>query len=272
MIRKLLVTASVAILPVTGLAGAALVASSGTAGAGAPVVAPLNCAISGSIDFAGAGIETAGNVNLTDKTNTAVTHLSGTGTGCQSTQINQNIVQKSTKCSVTTLGSALVLGFTLTPAATTFPGCEPVGGKASKDYQYDSAWGFVGGVLVNGSTSSSTAGIAAALKKGIVYDDSGVALTLLVPANGVTAVLPGGTCGTGAGFDIAGTIKKSPATWALHLCLSGDSGTNTTGTFLSDIATEALHTVAGNWDDSGSPIAIKTGVIDSSVSTLVVTP
>ena len=276
MIRKMLVAGAAAVLPVTGLAGAALVATSGVAGAGAPAVQAITCKVGGNVAFGGGGIKSTGNVN-SDATSTAVVTLNsvaGSDAGCQGTATVSNIVQKTTKCkSPVTLGTATFSGIPLTPAQTTLPNC----GATSKLTENNSAWGFLGGVQVAGATTSATDGIAVALKKGIAYSDNGVALTLLVnqiPGAGVTAVTPGGACGTGIGFEVNGTVKKATThTWKLDMCISGDSGTGTTGTFLSDLASEVFST-GGLGAYAGAPftdgINIATGTVDSASSTLVI--
>ena len=269
MIRKMLVAGAAAILPVTGLAGAALVASSGVAGAASPVVATGTCSVGGAITFAGGGITAGGNIT-TDKTNTtSVTLTSADGGNCAAST-TFNITQKNTKCKVTGLASSVVVsGITLTPDGTTLPGCA----AAPKSSQFGSALGFVGGITVGGVPTSTTDGIAKALKKGVAYVDNGVSLLLIpnqTPGAGVVAVLPGGVCGSAAGFQSTGTIKKTTHTFTLTLCLSGDSGTGTTGSFLVDLASEVFATsveFGPNWSLS---TAIATGTIDSSTSTLVI--
>jgi hypothetical protein len=271
MIRKMLVAGAAAVLPVTGLAGAALVATSGVAGAGSPVVQAISCNVSGTVAFGGGGIKSTGNVNSDSKTTSVVTLNSATGSdaGCSGSATVSNIIQKTTKCkSVVTLGSASFAGLTLTPGATYLPNCDP----ASKLKENNSAWGFLGGVSVGGVASSTTDGIATALKKGVAYTDNGVALTLLVnqaPGAGVTAVTPGGACGTGVGFEVNGTVKKATNTWKLDLCLSSDTGAGTTGSFLSDLATEVIAGTTG-----GTPfqdgVNIATATVDPTASQLTI--
>jgi len=267
MIRKMLTIAAASVIPMTGFVGAVAVGA-GTAGAGAPLVAAATCAISGTVTFDG-GISANGRID-SSKTSTSTTSLSGSGTNCQPTVLNQNITQKSAKCKDVTLVPAVVLGSLLTPAATILPGCGPVAGKPSKLYETGTAWGFVGGVDVKGVPASTTDGIKLALKKGVLYSDNGVALTLLVSS--VTADLPGtgSACGAEAGFTLAGTVKKSAtATWDLNLCLLGDTGPGTTGVFLTDIATAAIHTVTGTWSDG---LSISTAIVDPTTATLHIIP
>ena len=268
MIRKMLTIAAASVIPMTGFVGAVAVGA-GTAGAAAPVVAAATCAISGAVTFDG-GISANGRID-SSKTSTSTTSLSGSGTHCQPTVLNQNITQNSAKCKDVTLVPAYVLGSLLTPAATILPGCGPdAKGKPSKLYETGTAWGFVGGVDVKGVPASTTDGIKLALKKGVPYSDNGVALTLLVGS--VTADLPGtgSACGAEAGFTLAGTVKKSAtATWDLNLCLLGDTGPGTTGVFLTDIATAAIHTVTGAWSDG---LSISTALVDPTTATLHIIP
>ena len=154
MIRKMLVIAAAAVIPMTGLAGAVAI-DAGTANAAALVPAAITCAISGTVTF-GDGITAASTLSA-NKTSTSITDLTGSGTGCQTTVLHQLIVQASTKCSSLKLGDAIVLGNVLSAggvAATThqFPGCTGTTTASTKAneklYAADSAWGFVGGVQV----------------------------------------------------------------------------------------------------------------------------
>jgi len=272
MIRKMLVAGAAAVLPVTGLAGAALVATSGVAGAGAPAVQAIHCNVSGTIAFGGGGIKSTGNVNSDSKTTSVVTLNSATGSdaGCSGSATVSNITQSATKCkSVVTLGPVTLLGLTVYPSQTYLPNCD----AASKLKENNSAWGFLGGVAVGGVTNSTTDGIATALSKGVPYTDNGVALTLLVnqtPGAGVTQILPGGVCGSGAGFQVNGTVKKATThTWTLDLCLSGDSGANTTNNFLSDLTAEVLST-AGATTPFADGINVATATVNPSGSSLTI--
>ena len=311
MIRKMLVIAAAAVIPMTGLAGAVAI-DAGIANAAALVPAAITCAISGAVTF-GDGITAAATLSA-NKTSTSATDLTGTGTGCQTTVLHTNIVQASTKCSSLKLGDAIVSGNALSAggvAAAThqFPGCTGYNSATTKAneklYAADSAWGFVGGVQVackvptscpavdgvapvtadptvtppvvgvTGSpaiyagyaASSTTGGILAALKHGVSYTDSGVAITLLVST--VDSVLPGGDCGAMAGFVLGGTVKKATShLWTLKLCLDSDSGAGTTNVyapvgdatypqgsgFLRDLTLEAAHSSTG-WFVDGINVA-----------------
>jgi len=283
MIRKMLVASAAAVLPITGLAGVALVASSGSAGAAGvkPTPTPVTCAIGGSIGFSGNGISVDGDANTSKTATTNVTMTSST-TGCAAST-TVAITQKSTKCTAISFGSVSAAGLTIYPetgttasgpynATDVIPGCAPTvikpgKTKATKNYLGNTAWGFAGGELVNGVSTPSTAGILAALKKGTPFNDNGTTWTLLPTA--VNQELPGGICGAGAGFSITGGIKKATgAAFNLTLCLSGDTGTNTTNAFVTDLTAQLLN-FSGVAPDPGS--AITSATIDSTASSLVIT-
>jgi hypothetical protein len=277
MIRKMLVIAAAAALPATAFAGVTI-ADSGIAGAAAPVVAPATCVISGSVTFGTSGISEGGTIDL-NKTSTSVTNLSGTGTNCQATPLITNITQKSAKCKDTTMVAlppsagalaGLLPGFTTTqlpPAApgVTLPGCATL---KSKNYQSNSAWGFLSGINVKGLPVSTTAGIQGALKKGVAYVDNGVPLTLSVSS--VTSIAPPGACGSEAGFQLGGTVKKaSTHTWALTLCLGGDTGPGTTNAFLGDLLSQVLATHADTTSATNTS-QILTATVDPAASVLTI--
>ena len=242
MIRKMLVIAAAVAMPATALAGVSAVAASGNAFAGKPlVVAHITCNISGSIAFGGGGITENGDASA-DKASTTTVTLSGTGTGCQAAPLTSFITQKSTKCKGLTLvplppSAGAFAG--LTPGFTQFPGCVPL---AAKKYTLsNSAWGFLSGTDSHGVPQNTLAGIAKALHKGVTYYDNNVKILLTV--SGVNAIQPSGACGSGIGFALNGTVKKSPAdTWTINLCLTGDSGSGTSNSFLGDLVNQVVAT------------------------------
>jgi hypothetical protein len=59
-------------------------------------------------------------------------------------------------------------------------------------------------------------------------------VTGAVTTPGTNSVLPGGACGSGIGFSLAGNTNVTGLTYALTLCLVGDTGTNTTNAFFTD--------------------------------------
>ena len=267
MIRKMLVLAAAVAMPAATIAGISAVAASGVAAAGAPAVHASTCTVSGNVAFATGGT-TEGGSQGTAKTSTSTTTLTGSGAGCFGpvAPLVTPITQKTSKCSATTLAvlppSAGLLAGSV-PSFTHFAGCV----ASPKDTTWGSAWGFLGGVQVNGVYQNTTAGILGALKKGVPYTDNGVALTLLVSS--VTAIQPGGVCGGEAGFQLAGTVKKAAThTWNLNLCLAGDTGTATTNSFINDLLQEVSDTIAGGPLDG---ISIATAIVDPASSVLNIT-
>ena len=201
MIKKLLMVAAAIAMPATAVAGIAV--TSGVAGAKAPVVLPTTCAVTGSVTFPAPGLSQIGAVEASSKsTTTASSSASG---GCTGTN-SQTIVSKSTvKCK---------------SQPTTAP-C-----TSTEGYVYDT----------DGSFAAGTANLAKAVKKGLAVTDNGVALTLVPTAGtGVSLVLPGSVCGSNAGFQLTGTVKKATDTFTATVCLTTDTGTNTSGTFITDL-------------------------------------
>ncbi len=205
MIKKMLMVAAAIAMPVTAVAGVAV--TSGVAGAKAPVVTPTTCAITGSVTFPAPGLSKIGSVEASSKSSTAsTTTASG---GCTGTN-TETIVSKSTvKCKT---------------QPTTAP-CTSTSG-----YVYDTESGF----------ATSVPALAKAVKKGLVVTDAGVSLTLVpTPSTGVSEILPGSTCGSNVGFLLSGTVKKATNTFTATVCLTTDTGTGTSGSFITDLATGA---------------------------------
>lgn len=98
--------------------------------------------------------------------------------------------------------------------------------------------------------------------KGLKLYDNGNKVTGAVTTLGTNPVLPGGACGADIGFSLAANTNVTGLTYALTLCLVGDTGTNTTNAFFTDY----LAAAGGN---TSIAIAIATGTV--SVSSLVFT-
>jgi hypothetical protein len=75
--------------------------------------------------------------------------------------------------------------------------------------------------------------------KGIKLYDNGNKVTGDVTSGGTSAVDPGGACGTNVGFQLQGDTSVSTLTYDLPLCITGDTGTNTTGSFYNDYIASA---------------------------------
>jgi hypothetical protein len=96
---------------------------------------------------------------------------------------------------------------------------------------YDNAGGFISGGTTN---------ILNSLSKGIKTTDNGAAITLL-PNAGMS--IQGAPCGSnGVGFQLSGTVKASVSglTFTDNVCLTTDTGTNTTDDFGTDLVDAAF--------------------------------
>ena len=275
MIRKMLVVAATAMIPVTGLVGAVAINAT-PAAAKAPIV-PVTCHIGGALAFAGAGLTENGQTGYTGafkKTTTTATMTTATGSdaACAAGPTVQKITQPSTTCAANgPLQSISVSGITLAPPVTNLPGCDPANqSKPTKTYyEINSAWGFAGG----SAAGSVTSGILTALSKGTKYTEANGAKLTLIPS-AVNQILPGGVCGSNAGFVITGAEKVATThTFALQLCLGTatttglkNDGTAPSGTFLGDLTSEILDFHAQTVDT----LAISAGQFDPTTSTLVI--
>jgi hypothetical protein len=235
MIRKLLVVAAAVAMPAAALAAVTTIGSAGIAGAAAKTYDNQTCAISGAVTFATPGLSYNG--SLTKKTtSTSVSSATSTGTGCgnktaTTSTLNSKIVSPSVNCN------------TATPP---LPGA--CAGETAKEYHaYDNS---------SSLASSGTASIVSSLgPKGIAIYDHGNKVTGLVTTDGTTAVDPGGACGTNVGFQLQGNTSVSGLTYDLLLCITGDTGTSTTGSFYNDY-------IASSEGDAG--IVIATGIFGGS--------
>jgi hypothetical protein len=273
MIRKLLVVVAAIAIPVSTLTALGAVVDTGVAGAKTPVITTISCALSGNIAFAPApvggtglgGLSVNGNFGATAKSDTDVSTITAAGTGCQTTPNVTNITNKTTKCAVpVTPATATIDGIPANAPFTNPPGCvaaEIPPKNKLKGYYYGLAWDYA-----TGASSS----LATALRKGIHVTDNGVALTLLVTPTSVTTVLPGAgnACGpSDAGFQVSGNIKKEATgagapNYTFLVCLAGDSGPATSGSFVTDVATMALA------PNSNLGTAIETATITPTYSSL----
>jgi len=121
-------------------------------------------------------------------------------------------------------------------------------GETSKEfYAYDNS---------SSLASSGTGSIVTSLgPKGIAIYDNGNKVTGDVTTDGTSSVLPGGACGTNVGFQLEGNTNVSGLTYDLLLCITGDTGTNTTGSFYNDY-------IASSEGDNA--IVIATGIFGGS--------
>ena len=215
MIRKLLVIAAAVAMPASALAAVTAVGSTGVAGAVAAkgkTYTTQSCTISGGVTFAAPGLSYAGSLSK-KSTSESVSSAHATGTGCGSGSsgvgvLTSKIVSDSTLCA---------------GAVSPPPAC--AGATSKLKYYYDNA------------SSLATAGvssIAASLSKGLKLYDNGNKVTAEVTVGGTSSVDPGGACGTNVGFQLSGDTNIAGLTYDLLLCITGDTGTGTTGAFYTD--------------------------------------
>ena len=120
---------------------------------------------------------------------------------------------------------------------------------AIKDqFYYDTSASF--------ATSGTSSIVAALNAKPIKVSDNGNNSTVTVTS--ASSVLPGGACAADVGFQINGTVTLTGITHVTVLvCLTTDTGPNTTGSFLTDIlgstATIATATVGGSSNITFAP-------------------
>ena len=215
MIRKLLVIAAAVAMPASALAAVTAVGSGGAAGALAmkgKTYKSQTCAISGGVTFATPGLSYTGTLSKKSTTK-SVSSATATGTGCGSgvsgaATLNSKIVSDSTLCST---------------AESPPPICADATSKLK--YAYDTA---------SSLASSGVSSIVTSLSKGLKLYDNGNKVVAEVTESGTSAVDPGGDCGTNVGFELSGDTSIAGLTYDLLLCITGDTGTGTSGAFYTD--------------------------------------
>jgi hypothetical protein len=263
MIRKMLVIAAAIAMPTAAVAGVTAVTGAGTASAKALPPVPITCGLSGTVTFSKPGLSYAGSITnkTVEKTKTDIVPAGG-DVACPIKAIKNKILTTPTQCwsvlptyvsktdfsggtpvsgaapicSVNTKGTAVTNGTMTADAA---------GVKAAiKDqFYYDTA---------SSLASAGTADIAASLAAGIPTSDNGTKVTLEVTASNVASILPGHACGSDIGFGLTGDVvltgtttpvtlgsDNHNATYSLAICLTGDTGTGTTGAFFADYLSAA---------------------------------
>ena len=226
MIRKMLVTAAAVTMSITTV-GVASVAMSGEAGAAAKVYTSQTCAITGGVTFAAPGLSHNGVLGK-KSTVKSVSAITATGAGCgtsggTTTSISNKIVTVATDCTVPA-----------TPPAVLPGACDSYVAGGKSKYAYDNASN-----LASAGVSSICTALSA---KPIKAVDNGNKVNLLVNPNcsGVHSVVPGGICGaTGLGFDLTGDTSVTGLTYEVLLCITGDTGTDTTNSFFTDYLSAA---------------------------------
>lgn len=237
MIRKMLVVAAAVAMPAASIAGVTAVAGSGIASAKAlPIAAgSYDCALTGSVTFAKPGLSHNGVVTnkLVETSKAAVTPSGDCGTKTIKAKINTD----TTLCGVTPSTDA---------AACT----DPANAKnisIGKNRYYNTTSSLASAGVANIVSSLGPTGLSSVLL--------GNKVTLAVTSGGTSSVTPGGVCGAGIGFHLEGATSVAGLTYVLNLCLTGDTGTNTTNSFFTDFLTSA------GGDNS---VAIASGVFGGS--------
>jgi hypothetical protein len=220
MIRKMLVAAAAVAMPATFLAAAS---GAGVAGATKAPVQSTTCGLSGSLTFAPGGLTVAGTASK-HTTSKSQSHIQPTSGACGASSDGLSGYASIVSKIVATNG---VCATDASPA----PACSTAG----NGYNY-----FYG--TPSFLTSHGADNIASSLHaKPVKAYNTGNKVTLNVSATAVAdgdvaRIAPNGFCGTNLGFKISGTTSVAGLTYVMHLCLVGDSGTGTSGTFLADAA------------------------------------
>jgi hypothetical protein len=233
MMRKFLIVAVAVAMPASALAAMATVGSPGIAGA-ASKYKTQSCAITGSVTFAKPGLSYDGTLSK-NTTSTATSAATATGTGCgagtaTTSTLTSKIVSPSTDCNTASSPPAACAKET-----------------ATKYYAYDNS---------SSLASSGTSSIVSSLgPKGLNVYDNGNEVNARVTSSGTSAVDPGGACGTNVGFQLKGSTNVKTLTYDLLLCITGDTGAKTTGSFYNDYITSS---------EGDNSIVIATGIFGSS--------
>ena len=238
MIRKMFVIAAAIAMPAAAMAGVSAIGGAGIASAKALPPIPGSCALTGTVTFAKPGLSYNG--SITNKTTSmSKTAITPGGSVCGVKAIKSKIISATSVCATDPTPAPICA---LTPAKT----------LAKKPNFYDTA------------SSLATAGVSSivtSLAAGIPAVNNGTKVTLQVTAPNTSSILPGGVCGSTVGFALTGGVTNGGAnvtSYALNICLTGDSGTGTTGAFFTDFAAAAGGntgiTIAGATLGAGSTL------------------
>jgi len=236
MIRKMLVIAAAVAMPAAAVAGMTAIGGAGIASAKALPPLTGTCALTGTVTFAEPGLSYDG--TLTNKsvetTKTAITPSGICGTKAIKSKIN------STPTACATASPAPACGLATAKTLAKDP-----------DY-YDTA---------SSLATSGVSQIVTSLAAGIPAVDNGTKVTLQVTSGGTGAVLPGGACGSTTGFALTGAVTNggtAVSSYSLTICLTGDSGSGTSGSFFPDYLSAAggntTVTIAGATLGAGSQL------------------
>lgn len=209
--RMLLLAAAVAI-PATAFAGGTAIVGSAVAGAAKAPPVTTDCAITGLVTFTPPGLSYDGSLTKKSSVDTSA-DVTPSGT-CGTSEVKAKIVSTTDSCASPPSGQSAA------------PVCADQTKKSGGNY-YDSASSF---------TSDGTSSIVSSLgPKGLKAEDNGNKVTLDVTSGGTSEVYPGGACGSAAGFALSGDTSYSGLTYTLDICLTGDTGANTTDNFVNDL-------------------------------------
>ncbi len=238
MIRKLLIAAAAAAMPMGAIAVGA--GGGGVAGAATPITAtPVTCAMSGSVQFAPPGISLVGltTTNKTSVTNSTVAFPTCTSGSSVSSSGTLAIITKNSKC---------LAPFPSGPPGTTQPSNCAKGLKI-----FDSGSGL-------GSPATFKSLEKAVKKLPLTLTQGGHTFTIKSKATSAASVTPGGVCGSEAGFAIGTTLKTSPkstlpTTGHINVCL----GTDSNGVdFFTDLTKNGATIASTAIDPATSTIAL----------------
>jgi len=227
-------------MPAAAMAGVSAVGGAGVASAKALAPVPEVCGLGGTIDFAKPGLSYAGSLTnkTTEEIKTDTTANAGNPVQCSTKAIKNKLISATDPCATTSPAAPIC---TTAPAKT----------LAKDPNFYDTAGSF---------SSAGTSTILNSLMGGISTKDNGTAILLLPTAASEVA---GGACGTSVGFNLTGNVtggNSSTNAFSLLVCLNSDTGTNTSGSFLTDL----LGAEAG-----GNQVILTAG-LDTTTSSLTV--
>jgi hypothetical protein len=220
MIRKILVVAAAIAIPVTTITAIGAVVGTGVAGARAQPPTPITCVQTGTVTFAKPGLSYDASLSKKSTAETQST-TSGTGTGCSTKANKLKIISDTTPCS---------------QMSPTPPTVCSTGDVAKDPNYYDAATQYASG--------STLTDLENALANGIATEDNGTKVTLEYGSAAVSS-----TCTASLGFTLSGNvyehgapISPQPLQYTDNICLVGDGGANTTGSFETDLIADQSAT------------------------------
>jgi hypothetical protein len=233
MIRKMLMIAAAIAVPLAATAAVTV----GTATVAGATTLPITCKL-------GSGVVTFGSAGLTQN-----------GTLTTATTGAQTVSATSLNCGSNGTGTGKT--FNITSANTACAGANNPTSSCTGPTGY-----LVGYALSYATTATVLWQEIPTLKfkiNGVTYKDK---------ATSSAAIEPGGTCGlSGSGFSVKGHLT-APAVYnnaptKLSMCLDADTGTGTSGSFITDISSE----IAG----TAPTMVIDSATLDSTLSKLKIT-